>query len=150
MERGQCAVLVASYRVHHAVPGAGRGSVCVLNGIRPSDGDDGCVSKRTRRLCSGELEMVPYFPKPAACAFPFAPQRPPIEVAMFPAEADPLAQHLRLQESETMVKATGFREYDARWLFEKEINLMGMQALGLGLGTLIRADGGKAGNRRRS
>src|SRR5262249_15141778 len=39
---------------------------------------------------------------------------------------------------EPMVKATGFREYDARWLFEKEINLMGMQALGMGLGTLIR------------
>jgi len=36
-----------------------------------------------------------------------------------------------------MVKATGFREYDARWLFEKEINLMGVQALGIGLGTLI-------------
>ena len=32
-----------------------------------------------------------------------------------------------------MVKPTGFREYDARWLFEKEINLMGVQALGLGL-----------------
>lgn len=27
-------------------------------------------------------------------------------------------------ESEPMVKATGFREYDARWLFGKEINLM--------------------------
>ncbi len=40
-------------------------------------------------------------------------------------------------ESEPMVKATGFREYDARWLFGKEINLMGMQALGMGLGALI-------------
>src|SRR5260221_80592 len=36
-----------------------------------------------------------------------------------------------------MVKATGFREYDARWLFGKEINLMGIQALGMGLGALI-------------
>jgi phosphomannomutase/phosphoglucomutase len=36
-----------------------------------------------------------------------------------------------------MVKPTGFREYDARWLFGSEINLMGVQALGLGLGTLI-------------
>jgi len=35
------------------------------------------------------------------------------------------------------VKPTGFREYDARWLLGKEINLMGVQALGLGLGTLI-------------
>ena len=40
-------------------------------------------------------------------------------------------------ESAPMVKATGFREYDARWLFEKEINLMGIQALGMGLGALI-------------
>ena len=36
-----------------------------------------------------------------------------------------------------MVKPTGFREYDARWLFSKEINLMGIQALGMGLGALI-------------
>jgi phosphomannomutase / phosphoglucomutase len=35
------------------------------------------------------------------------------------------------------VKPTGFREYDVRWLLEKELNLMGVQALGLGLGTLI-------------
>jgi phosphomannomutase/phosphoglucomutase len=35
-----------------------------------------------------------------------------------------------------MVKPTGFREYDARWLFGKELNLVGVQALGLGLGTL--------------
>lgn len=40
-------------------------------------------------------------------------------------------------ESRPMVKPTGFREYDARWLFEKEINLMGMQALGMGIGTLM-------------
>ena len=37
-----------------------------------------------------------------------------------------------------MVKPTGFREYDARWLFEKEINLMGVQALGLGLARLLK------------
>ena len=36
-----------------------------------------------------------------------------------------------------MVAPTGFREYDARWLFGSEINLMGVEALGLGLGTLI-------------
>ncbi|MBV9694851.1 MAG: phosphomannomutase/phosphoglucomutase, partial [Alphaproteobacteria bacterium] len=29
----------------------------------------------------------------------------------------------------------GFREYDARWLFEKELNLLGVQTLGLCLGT---------------
>src|SRR5262249_26268309 len=43
--------------------------------------------------------------------------------------------------SEPMVKPTGFREYDARWLFQKEINLMGVQALGMGLGTLIHQMG---------
>ncbi|MEX0645242.1 MAG: phosphomannomutase/phosphoglucomutase [Parvularculaceae bacterium] len=37
-----------------------------------------------------------------------------------------------------LIKPTGFREYDARWLFGSEINLLGVQALGLGLGTLIR------------
>lgn len=40
-----------------------------------------------------------------------------------------------------LVKPTGFREYDARWLFGPEINLLGVQALGLGLGTLIREMG---------
>lgn len=42
-----------------------------------------------------------------------------------------------------LVKATGFREYDARWLFEKEINLYGIQALGLGLGTYLHQRGVK-------
>ncbi|MDR1827180.1 MAG: phosphomannomutase/phosphoglucomutase, partial [Methylobacteriaceae bacterium] len=37
-----------------------------------------------------------------------------------------------------LVKTTGFREYDARWLFPQEINLMGVQALGMGLGTLAQ------------
>ena len=40
-----------------------------------------------------------------------------------------------------MVKPTGFREYDARWLYEREINLAGVQALGLGIGTLIQRRG---------
>src|SRR5207237_2161983 len=46
-------------------------------------------------------------------------------------------------ESEPLVKPTGFREYDARWLLGDEINLMGVQALGMGLGTLIRELGQK-------
>ena len=41
------------------------------------------------------------------------------------------------------MKPTGFREYDARWLLGQEINLMGVQALGMGLGTLIRELGVK-------
>jgi phosphomannomutase/phosphoglucomutase len=44
-------------------------------------------------------------------------------------------------ETIPFVKATGFREYDARWLFEKEINLLGIQALGLGLGTYVQEVG---------
>ena len=42
-----------------------------------------------------------------------------------------------------MVKPTGFREYDARWIFEQEINLMGAQALGLGLARLLKELGVK-------
>src|ERR1700730_2950447 len=56
---------------------------------------------------------------------------------MFPIPQPALVPNTYAFESESMVKPTGFREYDARWLFEKEINLMGMQALGMGLGTLI-------------
>lgn len=47
-------------------------------------------------------------------------------------------------ETEAFVTPTGFREYDARWWFghpgseqPPQINLYGIQALGLGLGTLI-------------
>ncbi len=40
-----------------------------------------------------------------------------------------------------LVKATGFREYDARWLYPQEINLPGMEAVGLGLATLMRERG---------
>ena len=32
----------------------------------------------------------------------------------------------------------GFREYDARWLYEKDINLVGIENLGKGLGTQIK------------
>ena len=40
-----------------------------------------------------------------------------------------------------LVKPTGFREYDARWLFPNEINLMGLNAMGLGLAALFRRRG---------
>ncbi|MDP3658970.1 phosphomannomutase/phosphoglucomutase [Phenylobacterium sp.] len=46
-------------------------------------------------------------------------------------------------ETIPLVKATGFREYDARWLFGPEINLLGVQALGMGLGTYIHELGQK-------
>lgn len=57
---------------------------------------------------------------------------------MFPKPTFPLNANTYDYESLPMVKATGFREYDARWLFEKEINLMGVQALGLGMVQLVR------------
>src|SRR5437899_12453238 len=56
---------------------------------------------------------------------------------MFPKPKSVLVPNTYAYESEPMVKATGFREYDARWLFGEEINLMGVQALGMGLGALI-------------
>ncbi len=60
---------------------------------------------------------------------------------MFPKPLPALWPNTYAYEQTPMVKPTGFREYDARWLFEKEINLMGMQALGLGLGTLLHEFG---------
>src|SRR4029450_6019553 len=60
---------------------------------------------------------------------------------MFPKPKPALTPITYAYESEPLVKPTGFREYDVRWLLEKELNLMGVQALGLGLGTLIHAHG---------
>src|SRR5215218_10614502 len=62
---------------------------------------------------------------------------------MLPKPKPSLVPNTYAYDSEPMVKPTGFREYDARWLFGKEINLMGIQALGLGLGTLIHELGVK-------
>lgn len=42
-----------------------------------------------------------------------------------------------------MIKPEGFREYDARWRYPGEINLEGVTALGLGLGTQIFESGVK-------
>jgi phosphomannomutase / phosphoglucomutase len=60
---------------------------------------------------------------------------------MFPKPKPALKPNTYAYESEPLVKPTGFREYDARWLLNDEINLMGVQALGMGLGTLIREMG---------
>ncbi|WP_419254983.1 phosphomannomutase/phosphoglucomutase [Caulobacter sp. ErkDOM-YI] len=56
---------------------------------------------------------------------------------MFSAPRSDLVPNTAAYENEPLVKATGFREYDARWLFGPDINLLGIQALGLGLGTYI-------------
>jgi phosphomannomutase/phosphoglucomutase len=56
---------------------------------------------------------------------------------LFPKPQPKLEPNTYDYEARPMVKPTGFREYDARWLYEREINLMGVQALGLGLATLL-------------
>jgi phosphomannomutase/phosphoglucomutase len=40
-----------------------------------------------------------------------------------------------------MIRPTGFREYDVRWRYPDEINLPGIQALGLGLATQLHEAG---------
>lgn len=44
-------------------------------------------------------------------------------------------------EREILIDPCGFREYDARWRFPEEINLRGAQALGMGIGTMMRRKG---------
>ena len=39
--------------------------------------------------------------------------------------------------SNIKISPNGFREYDARWLYEKDVNLLGLEDLGKGLGTQI-------------
>ena len=60
---------------------------------------------------------------------------------MFPKPSPDVTPNSFAYETTPLVKPTGFREYDARWLFGSEINLMGVQALGLGLATFIREAG---------
>lgn len=71
---------------------------------------------------------------------------------MFPIPVPHLLPNTHEFEVTPLVKPTGFREYDARWWFGNpaserppELNLMGVQALGMGLGTLIQELG--AGNK---
>jgi|CXWL01.1.fsa_nt_gi phosphomannomutase/phosphoglucomutase len=67
---------------------------------------------------------------------------------MLPAPRASLAPNSSDFETYPLVKPTGFREYDARWWFgipgspkAPELNVLGVQALGLGLGTLVREMG---------
>ena len=36
-----------------------------------------------------------------------------------------------------LINPNGFREYDARWLYKKDIDLLGIESLGKGLGTQV-------------
>lgn len=63
----------------------------------------------------------------------------------FPKPVGELTANTHAFEITPLIKPTGFREYDARWWFghpssdkAPELNLMGVQALGMGLGTLIQ------------
>jgi phosphomannomutase/phosphoglucomutase len=60
---------------------------------------------------------------------------------MFPAPRSDVLPNTFAYEMTPLIKATGFREYDARWLMGPDLNLMGVEALGLGLGTYIHEVG---------
>ncbi len=60
---------------------------------------------------------------------------------MFPKPRADLKPNTLDFERLPLVKPTGFREYDARWLVPDEINLMGLNAIGLGLATLAEERG---------
>jgi phosphomannomutase/phosphoglucomutase len=60
---------------------------------------------------------------------------------MLPTPRADLQPNTPLYETTPLVKATGFREYDARWLLGSEINLLGIEALGLGLGAYMQERG---------
>ncbi|MGH6824817.1 phosphomannomutase/phosphoglucomutase [Methyloceanibacter sp.] len=60
---------------------------------------------------------------------------------MFPKPRQDLRPNTAEFERLPFVKATGFREYDARWRYPEEINLLGLEAVGLGLADLMRMRG---------
>jgi phosphomannomutase/phosphoglucomutase len=67
---------------------------------------------------------------------------------MFPKPVDNLRPNTPEFENLPLIKATGFREYDARWWFgvpgsakPPELNLLGVQALGMGIGTYLHRRG---------
>ena len=60
---------------------------------------------------------------------------------MFPKPRQDLRPNTAEFERLPFVKATGFREYDARWRYPEEINLLGLEAVGLALADLMRARG---------
>lgn len=55
----------------------------------------------------------------------------------FPIPVSDLVPNTPAFENTPQITPTGFREYDARWLFPSEINLSGIQALGFGLGNVL-------------
>jgi len=60
---------------------------------------------------------------------------------MLPTPTSEVAPNTAAYETTPLIKPTGFREYDARWLIGSEFNLMGAQALGFGIGNLLHERG---------
>lgn len=44
-------------------------------------------------------------------------------------------------ERDVLIAPSGFREYDARWLYPEQLNLRGVTQLGMGIGTIMQEDG---------
>ncbi len=59
-------------------------------------------------------------------------------MSLFPKPHTTITENTPAFLSEPMITPTGFREYDARWRFPQEINLVGMQAVGAALGTMLK------------
>ena len=57
----------------------------------------------------------------------------------------PVNFEIKNYDEKAKIYNLGFREYDARWLYPEQINLAGVQKVGLGLGKLIK----KSGNNNR-
>lgn len=60
---------------------------------------------------------------------------------MLPTPRADLKPNTAAFETQPLIAPAGFREYDARWLYPDQINLISVQTLGLGLGTLIHEMG---------
>lgn len=53
----------------------------------------------------------------------------------------PITPNSEAYENEILIEPAGFREYDARWRFPEQVNLRGMQALGMSIGTMLHETG---------
>ena len=60
---------------------------------------------------------------------------------MLPRPRADLVPNTVAYETTPLVKTTGFREYDARWQLGSELNYLGLEALGLGLGAYFQERG---------
>jgi phosphomannomutase/phosphoglucomutase len=61
---------------------------------------------------------------------------------MLPRPRADLVPNTVAYETTPLVKTTGFREYDARWQLGSELNYLGLEALGLGLGAYFQETSG--------